>query len=300
MNEYVDTPAGLVHVVDYGGSGPLFVLVHGLGGSTANWNAIGPRLTRFGHVIALDLPGFGLSPPRGDWQLDTLAGAVSDIIDAHGGRATLIGNSLGGLLVEMIASKRADDVDALILISPATPPRFPDPRIEWSTARQLALSATPGVGSLLSRRVLRTMTPEEIIDESLSRISHKKGRVAVDLVQAFVDIARARQSLPWAADAVPKTAAAIRNLFVRRSRFVAMIRDITASTLVIQGVEDPIVSPTSVEWLCSLRPDWTLVQMEDTGHVPQIDAPVRLLGHLEDWLGEQGAQTNSMRSKQSA
>ncbi len=73
---------------------------------------------------------------------------------------------------------------------------------------------------------------------------------------------------------------------LRRSRFVAMIREITAPTLVVQGIADHIVSPTAVEWLCFLRPDWTLVQMDHTGHTPQVDAPMRLLSVLDPWLDE--------------
>ena len=63
-----------------------------------------------------------------------------------------------------------------------------------------------------------------------------------------------------------------------------MIREIKAPTLVVQGLADPIVSPTWVEWACSLRSDWELVQLDGTGHTPQIDAPVRLLSVVEPWL----------------
>src|SRR3954447_14690481 len=54
---------GPVHYVDFGGApaGPTFVLVHGLGGSHLNWELLAPRLTGHGRVLAVDLPGFGLS-----------------------------------------------------------------------------------------------------------------------------------------------------------------------------------------------------------------------------------------------
>lgn len=56
---------GPVHYVDFGGraDGPTFVLVHGLGGSHLNWELFAPQLTPTGRVLALDLPGFGLSEP---------------------------------------------------------------------------------------------------------------------------------------------------------------------------------------------------------------------------------------------
>ena len=56
-----------VHHADYGGhpDGPSVVLVHGLGGSHLNWDLLAPRLTPYARVLALDLPGFGLSAPTG-------------------------------------------------------------------------------------------------------------------------------------------------------------------------------------------------------------------------------------------
>lgn len=284
MDQYLDLPHGVIHWKDYGGEGRPILMVHGLGGSIANWDILGPRLTRHGRAVAIDLPGFGLSPPGRDWSLQTHANAITDMIGHLGGPVVLAGNSLGALLCEMVASTRPDLVVALVLISPATPPRLPDPHIHWPTARRLLLHSTPGVGRAMSRLMLASMTPRELINDALRRITHKPGRVPLDLIESFVELAERRSHLPWAADAVPKTGQAIRRYFLRRSRFVAMIRDIEAPTLVVQGIEDPIVSRTSVEWLCELRPDWTLVQMEDTGHTPQIDAALRTWGVIDPWL----------------
>lgn len=284
MSEYLELAQGPIHWKDHGGSGRTILLVHGLGGSLANWDAVGPRLVGLGRVVAIDLPGFGVSPPGNDWSLETQRNAIIGAAEHLGAPAVLIGNSMGALLAAMTATARPDLVAGLVLISPATPPRLPDPNIHWPTARRLLLNATPGLGPMLVRRMIDSMTPRELINDSLRRITHKSGRVPLELVESFVEVAEKRSRLPWAADAIPKTGQSIRRLFSRRSRFVSMIRDVMAPTLVIQGVADRIVSPASVEWLCSLRPDWTLVHMEDTGHTPQIDAPIRTVAVIESWL----------------
>lgn len=284
MPEYLDTNNAPVHFEDFGGSGTPILLVHGLGGSTTNWKITGPRLNPYGHVVAIDLPGFGLSPPGPDWSLDTHAQAITDTIEHLGSPVILIGNSMGGLLSEKVAAERPDLVEALVLISPATPPRLPDPNIDWRTAARLLIHATPGLGPAFVRWLMSKMTPRELVTETLRRVAHRPGNVPMELVESLVELAETRRHFPWAADAIPKTGQSIRSLFTRPSRFVAMIRDIKTPTLVIQGKEDPIVSLNSVEWLCSLRPDWTLVMMEDTGHIPQIDAPIRTLSVLGPWL----------------
>lgn len=286
MSEYLELPSGPIHFRDYGGSGPTLLLVHGLGGSIPNWNSIGPRLTAHGRVVAIDLPGFGLSPPGPDWSLDTHTRAVVETIELVGAPATLVGNSLGGLLSEMVAARRPDLVSALTLICPATPPRLPDPDIHWPMAGRLLINAIPFVGPAISRQLISSMSPRELVNESLRRITHKPGRVPLEMVEAFVEVAEKRSNFPWAPDAIPKTGQSIRSMFLRRSAFVAMIRDIRAPTLVIQGVDDPIVSKNSIRWLCYLRPDWVLVEMEDTGHTPQIDAGVRTAAVVDTWLNE--------------
>lgn len=280
----MSTAAGPLHWKDYGGSGDTIVLVHGLGGSIANWEAIGPRLTTRGRVVALDLPGFGLSPPGPDWSLRTHADALGAFMVEVADRAIVLGNSLGGLLAEMVAAESPELVERLVLVSPATPPRLGDPKIHWPMARRLLVQATPGLGVSVSRYLINRYTSEELVKLTLESVAYKSSRIPIDMMQNFKALAERRRRLPWALEAVPSTATSIAKLFRRPRDFVEIIREIAAPTMVIHGLEDRIVSPTAVEWLCSLRPDWDLVQLGDTGHTPQLDAPVRLVGTIVPWL----------------
>ncbi|MGH8946707.1 MAG: alpha/beta fold hydrolase [Acidimicrobiia bacterium] len=283
MGLYLKTGRGLIHWRDFGGEGRTVLLVHGLGGSVASWDAVGSRLTRTGRVIALDLPGFGLSPPWRDWQLATQASAVEHFLEETG-PATLVGNSLGGLISEMVATSRPDLVDALVLVCPATPPRLRDPLLHWPTARRLTLQATPAVGPAFARRYLNRNNPQRLVRNAVRLTTPKPGRVPLSMIEAFQETVRIRKHFPWAYDAVPMTSQSVRRVYWRPSRFVAMIREIVSPTLVVQGEADRIVSPTAVRWMASLRPDWELVMMEDTGHTPHLDAPVRLSEIIAGWL----------------
>ncbi len=284
MGDYVSITTGPIHQVDFGGEGRVILLVHGLGGSTTNWMAVAGALARHGRVLAIDLPGFGLSPPARDFRLETHRQAVEAYMESLDGPVTLVGNSTGGLLSEMIASHRPELVRRLVLVAPATPPVYPDPRLDWSTAVRLAIQATPIFGEAWGRRFVRTHTPQQLVRMSMQMITHKPGRVPVSVIEASVDMARVRKALPWTAEATARTASSIAAVYANRPRFVRMVRAITAPTLVVQGVSDHIVSPSAVEWLCRLRPDWDLAQMPDTGHTPQMDAPLRFLSEVEPWL----------------
>ena len=58
---------GPVHYLEWAGpaDAPAFVCLHGLGGSLLNWALVAPGLAERGRTIALDLSGFGLTPPEG-------------------------------------------------------------------------------------------------------------------------------------------------------------------------------------------------------------------------------------------
>lgn len=284
MSIYASTASGMIHRVDYGGEGTPIVLVHGLGGSAANWNAVGHRFARLGSAIAIDLPGFGLSPARADWSVGTNVEALRDFLLTLEPPAILIGNSMGGLVSEMVAARHPELVSALVLVSPATPPRLPDPLLHWPTAARLTIQATPVLGGVLARYYRHRYDPAGLVRMGLERISHKPSRIPPDVVRDLVSVAATRYQMPWAVDAIPGGARSTASLWLRRSKFVAMIREVSCPTLVIQGEADPIVSPTAVEWLCSLRSDWVHVRMPDTGHTPQLDAPVRFFNTVAPWL----------------
>jgi pimeloyl-ACP methyl ester carboxylesterase len=66
------------------GSGKPLLLVHGLGGSRRSWDTMIGALAAQREVIAVDLPGFGQTPPlTGDVSIAALADALGDFL-VHG------------------------------------------------------------------------------------------------------------------------------------------------------------------------------------------------------------------------
>ncbi len=81
------------------GSGEPLVLIHGLGGSRRIWDPVIDRVAAERDVIAVDLPGFGESPPLADGVAPSaanLGAAVGELCAELGLRCPhLAGNSLG-------------------------------------------------------------------------------------------------------------------------------------------------------------------------------------------------------------
>src|SRR5205807_4889455 len=91
------------------GSGEPILLLHGLGGRRRVWYQVAPILARRHRVIAVDLPGFGESPPFADPDAPVIpaqADAIERLLDELGiGSAHIVGNSLGGWLALELARR---------------------------------------------------------------------------------------------------------------------------------------------------------------------------------------------------
>ena len=121
-------------------SANVVLLVHGLGSNLSLWRHNLAALAAEHRVIALDLPGFGLSgkadvPATMPYFADTIAG----FLDALGLAAVdYVGVSMGGQIGLTLALRHPKRVDRLVLASPAGIERFTD-----DEAAQLKALFTP-------------------------------------------------------------------------------------------------------------------------------------------------------------
>lgn len=101
------------------GSGKPLLLIHGLGGSARSWSPIWTALAARRDVIAVDLPGFGDTPPLlGQTSIGSLSDAVTAFIDAQGLRGIdVVGSSMGARLVLELA-RRGGVVGSVVSLNP--------------------------------------------------------------------------------------------------------------------------------------------------------------------------------------
>ncbi|MFF3688000.1 alpha/beta fold hydrolase [Streptomyces sp. NPDC002187] len=110
-------------------SAPPLVLVHGRGGSSADWTHIAGQLARTRRVYALDLRGHGLSDWPGGYGFDVFRDDLSAFVRALGiGPVDVIGHSMGAAAALLLAEEQPDLVARLVLeetapLVPLDPPR---------------------------------------------------------------------------------------------------------------------------------------------------------------------------------
>ena len=100
------------------GTGNPLLLIHGLGGTWRSWRPILDDLAAERSVIAVDLPGFGKTPPlSGEVSIATLADAVTEWLDAQNLIGVdVVGSSMGARLVLELA--RRGVVGATVSLDP--------------------------------------------------------------------------------------------------------------------------------------------------------------------------------------
>lgn len=106
---------------DLGGAGnPPLIVLHGLLGSSRNWQSTGTDLAARYHVFALDLRNHGKSPHAAEMTFAAMAVDVLAWMDAQGvARATLMGHSMGGKVAMLVACRHPERIERLVVVDVA-------------------------------------------------------------------------------------------------------------------------------------------------------------------------------------
>jgi pimeloyl-ACP methyl ester carboxylesterase len=246
--------------------------VHGLEGSSRNWTdlmeLLRPRLA----CDALDLPGFGDSPPRPDgrYSIAALAQTVIALIERSGrGPVHLLGNSLGGAVCVHVAAARPDLIRTLTLISPA----LPDPRPRLDLLR-FPLMSVPGIGVRLLRQVQHLPAERRVADVIATCFSDPRRFPPARLTAEVAALTR-RDTFDYAAAAMIGSVRTLTAETLRRVGRPAW-RDaarITAPTLVIYGRDDRLVDARMAGRAAHAFGHGRIVVMPSTGHVAHMEHP---------------------------
>ena len=134
--------------------GPPLLLLHGLGLDLTLWDHQFPEFGRTHDVIALDLPGHGLSASlRTAPTLETLAGAVAEVVrHLDAGPVHLVGISLGGMIAQMVAVREPGLIRSLTLV--ATSSTFAEP-VRLAIRQRAALTRTEGMAAVAASHLQR-------------------------------------------------------------------------------------------------------------------------------------------------
>jgi pimeloyl-ACP methyl ester carboxylesterase len=244
-------------------NGPVVVLLHGLGGSSANWRLTIPALAGY-RVIALDQIGAGRSDkPSLNYRVATLVEFLHEFLATAGiDRATLVGNSQGGWVAAAYAIAHPDKVERLVLVDAAgySPARMNVPPPTREGLRRLNPSTLAGLRSVLEL----TFANKAMVTDALVRMAFEQKLAVNDahVVNAFIE------SVLQGEDYVDGRLGSLR-----------------MPVLVLWGRDDALI-PVSVAdaWVADI-PGAQRVVLDRCGHIPQLECFIAFNGAIQTFLG---------------
>ncbi len=260
-------------------AGEPALCVHGLEGSSRNWTDLMDLLRPALAGQAVDLPGFGNSPPRpdGKYSIAALAQTVTALIGKLGcGPVHLIGNSLGGAVCVKIAAHRPELIRTLTLVSPA----LPDSRPRLDLLRFPVMSL-PLVGTRILRR-LRVTPAEHRVADVIATCYCDPARFPPQRFAAEVAELTRRDSLGYGEAVLVGSLRTLTAETMRVGRWSAW-RDaarVTAPSLVIYGSHDRLVDPRMAGRAARAFADGRIVVLPRTGHLAHMEHPAVVAGEV--------------------
>lgn len=264
-DRFVDIGGARVRVrIEGEESAPPIVLVHGFTHSLETWDGWAATLKADYRVIRYDLMGHGLTGPDPKKRYSPIerAHTIGDIMDVLGiERASIAGNSLGGLAAWRFASENPDRIDRLILISPGAYPLngAADTPAEIPTAMKVYLKTAPEAGVRASAGYIYA-DDSKITDERVSVMRdmiHREGNGEA-LIESLEEF-----TLPDPTDALSQ---------------------ITAPTLIQWGEGDVIIPIQQGKDMAAVIPNARMITYPGVGHAAQEEAPAETVADVIAFL----------------
>lgn len=255
------------------GSGPPVILLHGMGGSLEWWEYNLNALSRKFRTIAFDFPGFGFSSKSGlDFSEESHSQFMASFLNAFQlPKASLIGNSMGGLIAFLMAANYPERVDKLVLVDSAG--------FGAKLSFPLRLGSVFPLGEMAIS--VRNRTTARIF---LNRLFYDSQKIPEQLIPIVLEIF----SIPETRKACLQVLRSGVNLKGLKDdiwqRVLKEASSLPHKTLIIWGVNDK-VAPLSQAYVGNeLIKNSKLHVFDRCGHLPQVEWPEEFNQIVLDFL----------------
>jgi pimeloyl-ACP methyl ester carboxylesterase len=257
------------------GSGPVVLLLHGLGCDHTTWAPVIETLARRYTVIAPDLLGHGKSDkPRADYSLGGYANGMRDLLTVLGiDKVTVVGHSFGGGVAMQFAYQFPERTERMLLVAPGGLGPEVSPAIRAVTTpgfhQAMALLTLPGVrhvGKAGMRAISRTgWTPARDLDE------------VAEIFESFKDPA-SRHAIRHVVRGVVDWSGQIVTMADRAYLTEAM------PMCVVWGRNDHVIPVRHASNAARLAPNARVEVIPNAGHFPHKDHPHRFAKIVHEFI----------------
>lgn len=263
--------------VQEAGTGPTLLLIHGTGGATHSWRDVLPDLARDHRVIALDLPGQGLTQmgSRQRCGLDAMTEDIASLCTAQGWTPdAIIGHSAGAPIALRLSERlRSSEGQAPVVIGLNAALGHFKGVAGWLfpvLAKMLALN--PLTAGLFVRSVSGPGRIQGLIRSTGSDLGPEGMALYERLIRdkGHVDATLAMMS-QW-----------------RLDQLLSDLPDITTRTVLIAGTGDKAVPPEVSERAAARMPNARYIPLKGLGHLAHEEKPALVCELIREVLHEEG------------
>ncbi|MBT2384965.1 alpha/beta fold hydrolase [Streptomyces sp. ISL-11] len=261
------------------GQGPATLLVHGDGGAADGWLGVMRGLAGTRRVIAVELPGYGLTQPIGCLEPAVTANFLWKFAKAVGlRRPTVVGHSLGGAIAVHMALQHPDRVPELVLVSSVGMGRAINPV-------QILQAATPlGELSLFASRL--PFGPQLLTAWAAAEGSWNPRRLPASWWRAQTKAASSHRALNTAL----RAGRIVTGPLGQRHPLLDQLHKLPMPTLVVWGAEDQLLPSWQAKAALRHLRHGHLAVFPRCGHLVPIEAAGRLLKALRSFLAHAEAE----------
>lgn len=246
------------------GTGPTVILGHSLLLDTEMWRGVAPRLAARHKVINIEVRGHRRSTAPGPFTLEDLAGDWLEILDREGGgRAFLVGLSMGGMTAMRLALSAPSRVAGMVLIDSNGDEEERGRRLQYAV--MAGIYRRFGLVGMLEKRVSALMLGKTSL--------HRRPDVLAQLQET---VARHDRK---------QITHALRAVF-RRGAILDRLTAITCPTLVVVGDEDQSTPVVKSRRLAAAILGARLDVVPGVGHLSAMEDPDAIASRVLGFLGE--------------
>lgn len=255
----------------------LLILIHGYPSSSFDWHLVWTDLSKRYRVIAIDMLGFGFSdkPNNIDYSIALQTDIHESLLTHLGVNAFhILAHDYGDNVAQELLSRFSEhhqypfDITSVTLLNGGIFPSAHKPTIIQSL---LISPLGPMVSALVN---------QSLFNNSFSKVFGERTKPSKQelLDQWFLICQNGGNKINY------KLVHASHDREVNKTRWQKALTSGAIPLLLVAGLQDPVAGLETVEEYLNTVPNPNVVQLNDIGHFPQLEAPERVIQHLNDFI----------------
>ncbi len=268
MEKFIISNGCALRIADSRKGEKTILLLHGYLESLDVWEDFAKLLSKEYRVVAMDLPGHGISQVMGpihtmEFLADTVVG-VLDELEIE--KATVVGHSMGGYVALEVLRRHPERMESIVLLSSTPNPDSPEKLADRD--REIAL-VEGGHKDLLASTAAKNGFATENLKRMQDEIIFLEEQVLVTEAEGVVALLRGMKE---------------------RKDSNELLQKATLPQLFILGKKDGYIPLERAEAMVAAHPQAKVAWLENSGHLGYFEEPEACAAAIREFMGAEAGE----------